>query len=388
MKRPTLCDAGVLRPGPFTLTNLRRTQYVTVGDSVGVNATGDKIFQVQWQAGIDFFKPEIQWIETDRLRIEEKRGQGHFELTVDNGTVFALYFLPGQNNAYASHLLCDGKIKVETESGPFFVEENFSATTVETEGYRFSAWPVAKEGQIIQCLDSPGSAFCQDLVTSLCSEEYNTSLCQEFCKLGGDYNCDQAAEIYCQEGDHHKEENCGCFLSETFYGNFFSDLLAKFGYIYPPKPECSYPPCVFGKRRNDNKFNYDCPDVNICYQNLVVNNEGHIGNLTPIQTINCTSGEPMAPEYKYQCQAGTCVEVQEGLGTYKTADCDNKCQGYACVQGKCVPSSEGRFDSTCDYSCEVKWWDKIPIWGYILGGVLLLSIFAGVFRGKTKTGKR
>ena len=83
-------------------------------------------------------------------------------------------------------------------------------------------------------------------------------------------------------------------------------------------------------------------------------------------------------EYKYNCSGKTCIEVDEGEGTYITETCDDEC-GFACnasnvcVAGSNVTGGSGPYDTIidCDKVCNNNNW-FIDNWLIITGVVLFI----------------
>lgn len=114
----------------------------------------------------------------------------------------------------------------------------------------------------------------------------------------GMINLDNEIQTYCDSlgNDAISEPICGCFLKQSVYDNFFSNLNSQLYSAIPPYRTCYFPPCVKSSAYKPYKNNFantrqDCP--NICLVNNTINNDGTISGHIDISGGNdCTTSSP------------------------------------------------------------------------------------------------
>ena len=386
-KTPIICVSGTVGSGPYILTDSKRENYLTIGTSQVVPPSlpqeWSKFYAVQWtQVLRPLYQVSTNWMMQDGILLAQQldslgRVKEKYSLIIYEDQVFAIQ--ESNQNIFTSQLFCDGRIQVNEQ----FVDQVLKIGTP----YQFFAWDWTTEKSMSVCISNPQDPTCAAFVRSYCSQNYNTYPCQNFCKTlaeGGNFDCDQVADEYCAVPEHTQENNCGCFLTEQYYKNYFDDLQKEIGVPYPGIRECFYTPCASGKHRNHTLWNGTCPPMTLCVQNITFNNNGHIETIIVDQSQDCGQ----APDFKYTCTDGKCVEVEEGRGAFNTSNCDGVCADalqYSCIDGKCQSVAEGTGDydnSLCDDKC-----GKFPVWGYLLiaiGIVALLSLLFGMLYRRKK----
>jgi len=260
-------------------------------------------------------------------------------------------------------------------------EQPFGTTTDPTLAYQFAAWDRIYEGDLQRCLttgDTPGEKKCQEFVNEYCSLQYPSYVCSrhpDLNQLCSNYKCDAAASKYCPTDPLARD--CGCFLDRKVYDDFFQELSNTYKVKYPHLPQCFYGPCAESAYRPPGAMDQECPSMVTCIQDITYNVDGSISNVTTSQEQACGM-EASLPEFKYSCQRGSCIEVEEGTGEFKTSDCESKCPlrlRYACVEGKCteVTPGEGQFDEPTCEGCGTAW----QKWVLIIGGIVLIVLLVG-----------
>lgn len=179
-----------------------------------------------------------------------------------------------------------------------------------------------------ECNPSTEGKLSDDCVSSIktvCEEDMNNDTCITFCKrLGAD--CDSIIKSYCADlydrdpqAAMDQSEICGCFMPQEFYDTYFESLREQLGTLpsaVSQNPLCGYAPCAASVSaiRPTQTDNIRCPDIQACFTDFTIENNGQITNLQTEQVNECISNNEVTPT--------TTTNTPNGGGTTTTSDPD------------------------------------------------------------------
>jgi hypothetical protein len=195
---------------------------------------------------------------------------------------------------------------------------------------------------------SPGSdtnytPVCYDTMLNFCQgDNMNDDTCITWLSQQNVFQDDYLYK-YCNDminkgydiSDQKLSKICGCFMTDTYYNNYFSSLnkYLNIPNYLPYRPECYFSHCSAGsiKTKTQKQTPIKCSNIATCIQVDNVNINGNIdgGNINIYQDNSCNITRKCVPSNS-SCD--------------KTTPC---CSGLVCSSGLCIPSCKNQNES-CD----------------------------------------